>query len=126
MRMVWMKSLLCLIFASSLVAAPYPEKTPDTPGNRMLQGYWERQVREIEQTGGLKDIQTAEDWKSKAPVYRQQLAEMLETDVAGGSLEKVMQAYEKAAEWYTAEESKAYVLDFSFCFFCLVFFFCLV
>lgn len=75
--MVWMKPLLCLLLASSLCAAAYPEKTPDTPGNRMLQTYWERQVREIEATGGLKDIQTAEDWKAKAPVYRQQLAEML-------------------------------------------------
>ena len=54
---------------------------------------------------------------SIAASNQKQLAEMLETDVAGGSLEKVMQAYEKAAEWYTAEESKAYVLDFSFCFF---------
>lgn len=43
----------------------------------MLQSYWERQVHEIEETGGLKDIQTADDWKVKAPLYRQQLAEML-------------------------------------------------
>lgn len=57
--------------------AAYPEKTPDTPGNRMLQSYWERQVLEIEETGGLKDIQTADDWRTKAPKYRQQLAEML-------------------------------------------------
>lgn len=72
-----MRFLVILLLASSLHAAPYPEKTPDTPGNRMLQSYWECQVREIEEKGGLKDIQTAEDWKTKAPQYRQQLAEML-------------------------------------------------
>jgi hypothetical protein len=71
-------ALLCLV--TSLQAAPYPEKTPDTPGNRMLQSYWERQVHEIEQTGGLKDIQSADDWKAKAPEYRRQLAEMLGLD----------------------------------------------
>ena len=76
-RMVCMRSLVFLLLASSLQAAPYPEKTPDTPGNQILQSYWERQVREIEEKGGLKDIQTAEDWKTKAPQYRQQLAEML-------------------------------------------------
>lgn len=65
-----------LLIAGSAVAA-YPEKTADTPGNRMLQSYWKRQVHEIEETGGLKDIQTADDWKTKAPRYRQQLAEML-------------------------------------------------
>jgi hypothetical protein len=72
--------LTILVLVSALHAAPYPEKTPDTPGNRMLQGYWERQVREIEQSGGLADIQSAEDWNKKAPVYRRQLAEMLGLD----------------------------------------------
>jgi dienelactone hydrolase len=73
-------SLLLLCFVTSLQAARFPEKTPDTPGNRMLQNYWERQVNEIEQTGGLKDIQSADDWKAKAPEYRRQLAEMLGLD----------------------------------------------
>jgi len=43
----------------------------------MLQGYWEQQVQEIEKSGGLKDITTAEQWQARAPIYRQQLAEML-------------------------------------------------
>ena len=72
-----MRSLVIFLLTASLHAAPYPEKTPDTPGNRILQSYWDRQVLEIEEKGGLKDIQTAEDWKTQAPVYRQQLAEML-------------------------------------------------
>ncbi|MCA1964952.1 MAG: acetylxylan esterase [Prosthecobacter sp.] len=75
-----MRLLLLSALAVTLQAAPYPEKTPDTPGNRMLQSYWERQVHEIELTGGLKDIQKAEDWKAKAPEYRRQLAEMLGLD----------------------------------------------
>jgi dienelactone hydrolase len=72
-----MRSLVIFLLTASLHAAPYPEKTPNTPGNRILQSYWDRQVLEIEEKGGLKDIQTAEDWKTQAPVYRQQLAEML-------------------------------------------------
>lgn len=69
-----------LLLTACLQAAPYPEKTPDTPGNRMLQNYWERQVQDIEANGGLKDIRSAEDWKAKAPEYRRQLAEMLGLD----------------------------------------------
>ncbi len=72
--------LAALFLAPALLAARFPEKTPDTPGNRMLQNYWERQVNEIEMNGGLKDIQSADDWKAKAPEYRRQLAEMLGLD----------------------------------------------
>ncbi len=72
-----MRCLFAFLLSASLQAAPYPEKTPDTVGNRLLQRYWQTQVDEIEQTGGLKDIQTAEDWRQKAPEYRRQLAEML-------------------------------------------------
>ena len=75
-----MKPLLPLLFATTLAAAPFPEKTPDSAGKRMLDQYFERQVNEIEETGGLRDIQTAEDWKAKAPEYRRQLAEMLGLD----------------------------------------------
>lgn len=73
-----MKSLLCLLLLPlSLHAGRFPEKTPDSPGARMLDGYMQQQTAEIEAKGGLKDIQTAEDWQAKAPEYRKQLAEML-------------------------------------------------
>lgn len=72
-----MRCLFFLLSAAYLQGAPYPEKTSDTIGNRLLQEYWQRQVQEIEKTGGLKDIQTAEDWREKAPQYRRQLTEML-------------------------------------------------
>lgn len=61
-------------------AAPYPEPTPDTPANRMLASYFERQVREIEQTGSLAAIHTADEWRSKEAENRKQLAGMLGLD----------------------------------------------
>jgi dienelactone hydrolase len=72
--------LTCLLLPLALAAAPYPEATPDSPGKRMLDGYFEQQVREIEQTGGLKHITTAEQWRAEAPEYRRQLAAMLGLD----------------------------------------------
>ena len=75
-----MKLPLCLSFvtaALAAVAAPFPEKTPDTPGNRMLDEYFEQQVQQIEKAGGVTNIDSAEVWKAKAPEYRQQLADML-------------------------------------------------
>lgn len=72
-----MKLFYGLVLVTGSVVAALPEKTADTVGNRMLQSYWERQSLEIEQTGGLKGIKTADDWQVKAPLYRQQLAEML-------------------------------------------------
>ncbi|TDU73201.1 acetyl xylan esterase AXE1 [Prosthecobacter fusiformis] len=75
-----MKSLLLLLLPLSLHAARFPEKTPDSPGARMLDGYMQQQTTDIEEKGGLKDIQTAEDWQAKAPEYRRQLAEMLGLD----------------------------------------------
>lgn len=68
---------LSLAAALPLNAGRFPEKTPETPGSQMLDRYMEQQTREIEETGGLKDIQTKEDWAAKAPEYRRQLAEML-------------------------------------------------
>jgi len=75
--MVGMKLFFYLVLITGSVVAVSPENTADVAGNRMLQSYWERQALEIEQTGGLKDIETAADWKVQAPLYRQQLAEML-------------------------------------------------
>ncbi|MDZ4288386.1 MAG: acetylxylan esterase, partial [Prosthecobacter sp.] len=74
------RSILALLVLSTLSAAAYPEKTPDTPANRLLDQYFAQQVTEIEQTGGLKDITSAADWKAKAPEYRRQLADMLGLD----------------------------------------------
>lgn len=75
-----MKSLLLLLIPLSVHAARFPEKTPDSPGARMLDQYVQQQTADIEEHGGLKDIQTGDDWKAKAPEYRRQLAEMLGLD----------------------------------------------
>lgn len=75
-----MKSLLFLLLPLTVYAGRFPEKTPDSPGARMLDRYMQQQTADIEENGGLKDIQTAEDWQAKAPEYRRQLAEMLGLD----------------------------------------------
>lgn len=74
--------LFCLLplLSSPLLAAPYPEKTPDTPGNKLLDRYFAGQAREIGATNGIGNIATAEDWTKQAPEYRRQLAEMLGLD----------------------------------------------
>lgn len=69
--------LLSLLTLATATQAAYPEKTPDTPGNRMLDAYMEKQVHLLEENGGLRHIQKAEDWTGQAATYRQQLAEML-------------------------------------------------
>lgn len=70
------------LFAAATLCAksPYPEKTPDTPGNRMLDTYFASETRQQAQSGGVADIKDADDWKNKAPEYRRQLAEMLGLD----------------------------------------------
>lgn len=75
-----MKCLLFLLLPLSVYAGRFPEKTPDSPGARMLDKYMQQQTVDIEANGGLKDIQTADDWNAKAPEYRKQLAEMLGLD----------------------------------------------
>jgi hypothetical protein len=65
-----------LVFAAS----PYPEKTPDTPGNKLLDRYLAGQAREIALNNGVSHIESAEDWKAKAPEYRRQMFEMLGLD----------------------------------------------
>lgn len=72
--------LLCLLASFAFAASPYPEKTPETPGNKLLDRYFAEQAREIAEEGGVGNIQNAEDWKAKAPVYRHQLFEMLGLD----------------------------------------------
>jgi len=72
--------LLFCFFTSLVFAAPYPEKTPDTPGNKLLDRYFAEQTREITVNKGVGHIQTAEDWQKHAPEYRRQLAEMLGLD----------------------------------------------
>ena len=70
-------SALLLLLAALPVSARFPEATPDSPGRRMLDRYFQQQVREIEETGGLKHIGSAEQWREHEPEYRRQLAEML-------------------------------------------------
>lgn len=77
-----MRSLLLplLLATAAFAKSPYPEKTPDTPGNRLLDRYFAGEARSQGQTGGLSEIKDAADWKAKAPEYRRQLAEMLGLD----------------------------------------------
>lgn len=73
-------SLSFLLLSSFALAAPYPEKTPDTPGNKLLDRYFAGEAREIAAHNGVSHVQTAEEWKKQAPEYRRQLAEMLGLD----------------------------------------------
>lgn len=77
MRLLSTLSALLLALGSTQAASPYPQPTPDTEGNRLLQRYWESQTREIERNGGLKQVRDAKQWQSLVPLYRRQLGEML-------------------------------------------------
>ena len=72
-------ALLLPIFSAlaPLLAADFPEPTPDTLGNRMLQGYLERKVTAIEQSGSLAPITTADQWTTQKAEARLQLFDML-------------------------------------------------
>ncbi len=72
--------LLCLLPSFVFAASPYPEKTPPTLGNKLLDRYFAEQTREIAATNGVGHIESADDWKAKAPEYRRQMAEMLGLD----------------------------------------------
>ena len=72
--------LFCLLPSLVLAASPYPEKTPDTLGNRLINRYFGEQSREIAAENGLAQITTAADWEAKAPEYRRQMFEMLGLD----------------------------------------------
>ncbi len=61
-------------------ASPYPEKTPSTPGNILLDRYFAEETRQVEESGGLGAIKKAEDWTSQVKESRRQLAEMLGLD----------------------------------------------
>lgn len=68
---------LLLLTASAVLAAPFPEKTPDTPGNKLIDRYFAEQARDIGATQGVGPLTTAEDWQAKVPEYRRELTEML-------------------------------------------------
>jgi dienelactone hydrolase len=72
-------ALLLPIFGAlaPLLAADFPEPTPDTLGNRMLQGYLERKVATIEKAGSLAPFTTAEQWTTQKAEARLQLFDML-------------------------------------------------
>lgn len=72
--------LLLALVPVAFAASPYPAKTPDTPGNRLLDRYFAGQAREIAESGGIDNIQSAAEWEAKAPEYRRELAEMLGID----------------------------------------------
>jgi len=72
---------LGLIVGSPLLAAsPYPAKTPDTPGNKLLDRYFAEQTREIAADNGVSHIQSADEWRKLVPEYRRQLFDMLGLD----------------------------------------------
>lgn len=49
------------------------------PADRMLSEYFQTETKKL-QDGCLSDIKTLEDWKTRRPVYQQQLLEMLGLD----------------------------------------------
>ena len=71
-----MRSFFLLLLTTTVTMA-YPEPTPETDANRNLQRYWELRTTEIEQTGSLGPIATAEAWKVRAPKAREELFEMM-------------------------------------------------
>ncbi len=71
---------IVLAAAMGFASAAYPEKTPATPGNKLIDRYFAEQAREVAMTGGLAEVKDAEDWKAKAVVYRQELAAMMGLD----------------------------------------------
>jgi len=78
-----MRTLLfpALLFSLPLHAAsPFPEKTPDTLGNRLLERYFAEQTREIAAENGVSQIQSGEEWQKLALVYRKELFDMLGLD----------------------------------------------
>ncbi len=66
--------------ASCLIGADFPEPTPDSMGKRMLDGWFERKVAQIEREGSLATVRTAEQWLEQKAEARRQLAEMLGLD----------------------------------------------
>ena len=71
-----MRSIFLSFLTTSALLA-YPEPTPETEANRTLQRYWDIRTAEIEQTGSLGPIASAEAWKARAPKAREELFEML-------------------------------------------------
>ena len=54
-----------------------PDLIPaETPGNRMLDEYFEQQTRRLDQAC-LADVKTLDDWKAARDGYREQLFDML-------------------------------------------------
>jgi hypothetical protein len=72
-----MKILLLLLCLTATLSAKYPEKTPDTAANRAVDTYLAARTAEIEQSGSLRSITRAEQWKQEAPKARAELFEML-------------------------------------------------
>jgi dienelactone hydrolase len=72
--------ILLVVTLPSLAASRFPEATPDTPANRMIQRYWEYQTAEVHSTGSLDNIKSAHEWTKSVVENRRQLAEMLGLD----------------------------------------------
>jgi hypothetical protein len=74
MRLV---TLLVGLVGCGAAFARFPEPTPDTEGNRLIQRYWELRTAEVLEKGSLLSIQSAEDWQQQAPQARSELFEMM-------------------------------------------------
>lgn len=70
-----MKAIV-LLFAFALCAAAAPLQRQWQVSNEALMRYFERETRELEDQC-LADITTADQWRERAPKYREQLGEML-------------------------------------------------
>jgi hypothetical protein len=70
---------VCLQTAGVRLMA-FPEPTPDSMGKRMLDGWFERKVAEIEREGSLAVIKTREDFEAARAGWRRELESMLGLD----------------------------------------------
>ena len=85
--------------------AAFPEKTPDTPGNKLLDRYFAEQARDTAVTGGLADVKDAEDWKEKSISYRRELFDMLGLDPSPAKTPlKAVKTGEVRGEGYVIEK----------------------
>src|SRR5215207_6525304 len=71
-------SLFCLLLMGlNCPAADPPKKNADlSRGQKMIEGYFHRQAREIA-ADTLKDVRTREDWEKARPELRWQFLEMM-------------------------------------------------
>jgi len=80
-RGVCVALLLGVALTGSVAAGK--QMNDEAQADRMLSKYFQRETKKL-QDGCLNDVKTLEDWKTKRPIYRQQLLEMLGLDPLPG------------------------------------------